>query len=152
MHEKEHRQILQNSFTKVANKRTCNATRALSVNLLIEPVHVIVPAPRYAAAIGCFAAMVAAIFSRSCFSCSINARSALVTRGFLTVVPPREPGPPPRPLPLPEVSPRVVPPLPRPRPRLIVPSALIYTISLSISRVRRKDTFPRQASLLLLST
>jgi hypothetical protein len=72
----------------------------------------------------CFAAIVAAIFSRSCFSASIIARSALVTRGLRTVVPPREPGPPPRPRPLPDVSPRTVPPRPRPRPRFTVPSAL----------------------------
>lgn len=66
-----------------------------------------------------------AIFSRSTFSCSINALAALVTLGFLTAAAPRMAAVPPAAAP-PRVLPpaRAVPPLPLPRPRLTVPSAL----------------------------
>lgn len=79
----------------------------------------------------------AAIFSRSSFSWSMRARSALVMRGLRVVDPPREPGPesgvpvrpgPPSTPPLPPRDPvdREVPPrLPRPRARLGAPSALM---------------------------
>jgi hypothetical protein len=69
--------------------------------------------------------MFSANCARSIFSCSIIALSALVNRGFRTVVCPRVPlarvARPPRAV---SVVPRVVPPRPRPLARLIVPSAL----------------------------
>lgn len=68
-----------------------------------------------------------AMLSRSAFSVSMRCFSSFVMRGLRVVVPPREPGPPPRPRPPspPPRPPREPGPPPRarpPRPRLVGPS------------------------------